>query len=278
VRRDTRSDSEPMVRHCRYGTDMVDFALRSCGLRGHATFAPDEPELAARLHVQTPVGEAWRCLRCETFVVGPPRGKGPAESAPEVPRGRLLRDRVLMRLLAVERFFRFLLLSAFAYGVFKVRAARAHLREIFNQDLPLLRPLADQMGWDLGSSKIIRHINDAFTLSPNTLLWIAIGIVVYALIELVEAVGLWGMWRWGEYFAVVATGIFLPLEIYELTEKVTALRLTLFVVNVVAVLWLLWSKRLFGLNGGGAAYHQEHETESLLSVERAGLAMTESPA
>ncbi len=80
------------------------------------------------------------------------------------------------------------------------------------------------------------------------------------------------MWRWGEYFAVVATSFFLPLEIYELTEKVTALRLTMFLVNVIAVLWLLWSKRLFGLNGGGAAYRQEHETESLMSVERAGLA------
>ena len=45
-------------------------------------------------------------------------------------------------------------------------------------------------------------------------------------------------------------------------------------VNIIAVLWLLWSKRLFGLNGGGAAYRQEHETESLMSVERAGLATT----
>ncbi|BBZ53060.1 DUF2127 domain-containing protein [Mycolicibacterium phocaicum] len=253
---------------------MVDFALRSCGLRGHATFAPDEPELAARLHVQTPVGEAWRCLRCETFVVGPPRGKGPAESAPEVPRGRLLRDRVLMRVLAVERVFRFLLLAAMSYGVFRVRAARVHLRDMFEKDLPLLRPLADQIGWNIDGSKIIRHINDAFTMSGTTLLWIGIGIAVYALIELVEAVGLWGMWRWGEYFAVVATGIFLPLEIYELTEKVTALRVAMLLVNIIAVLWLLWSKRLFGLNGGGAAYRREHETESLMSVERAGLATT----
>jgi hypothetical protein len=61
------------------------------------------------------------------------------------------------------------------------------------------------------------------------------------------------------------------LEIYELTEKVTTLRLFALLVNVVAVVWLLWSKRLFGLNGGDKAYREEHETESLLSVERAGL-------
>ena len=40
------------------------------------------------------------------------------------------------------------------------------------------------------------------------------------------------------------------------------------------MIWLLWSKRLFGLNGGGKAYREEHETASLLSVERAGLAET----
>ena len=36
------------------------------------------------------------------------------------------------------------------------------------------------------------------------------------------------------------------------------------------MIWLLWSKRLFGLNGGGKAYREEHEAESLLSVESAG--------
>jgi len=52
-------------------------------------------------------------------------------------------------------------------------------------------------------------------------------------------------------------------------QKVTALRLGAFVINVAAVVWLLWSKRLFGLNGGGAAYRAEHSAESLLTVERA---------
>ena len=75
--------------------------------------------------------------------------------------------------------------------------------------------------------------------------------------------------RWGEYFAVVATSVFLPLEIHELLNRVTVLRVLALVVNIAAVVWLLWSKRLFGLRGGGAAYHAEHAEESLLTVERA---------
>lgn len=250
---------------------MVDFALRSCGLRGHATFAPDEPTLRARLKADTPAGEAWRCLRCETFVVGPPRRHGPADTAPEIPRGRLLRDRTLMRLLAAERVIRAVIFGLLAVGVLKVRGSKAQLQQAFEQDMPLLRPLADQIGWNPDDSKIIQHIAGAFTLSSSTLLWIAAGLAGYAAVELIEAVGLWLMRRWGEYFAVIATSAFLPLEVYELTEKPTALRLAALLINIVAVAWLLWSKRLFGLNGGARAYRDEHRAESLLTVERAGL-------
>lgn len=250
---------------------MVDFALRSCGLRGHATFAPDEPRLRERLKANTPAGEAWRCLRCETFVVGPPRRSGPANTAPEIPHGRLLRDRTLMRALAVERTVRCVILLLVAAGVLKVRGSRSRLQRAFEQDLPLIRPLANQIGWNPDNSKVIRYIGHAFALSSSTLAWIAIGLATYALIELVEAVGLWLMRRWGEYFAVIATTVFLPLEVYELTEKLTVLRFIALSVNIIAVIWLLWSKRLFGINGGAEAYRQEHRTESLLTVERASL-------
>ena len=257
---------------------MVDFALRSCGLRGHATFAPDEPNLRERLKADTPAGEAWRCLRCETFVVGPPHRSGPANTAPEIPRGRFLRDRTLMRALAIERAFRCVIFLLVAVGVLEVRGSRERLQHALDRDLPLLKPLANQIGWDPENSKLVRHIAHAFELSSSTLQWIAAGLAAYALIELIEAVGLWLMKRWGEYFAVIATSVFLPLEIYELTEKITAMRLIALLVNIVAVIWLLWSKRLFGLNGGGAAYRQEHQAESLLSIEQAGAGQTTSGA
>ncbi len=176
-----------------------------------------------------------------------------------------------MRALAVERAFRCLVFLLMAAGVFKVNGSRDRLRHAFEQDLPLLKLVANQIGWNTENSKIIHHIAQAFALSPSTLTWIAAGLAGYAAIELVEAVGLWLMQRWGEYFAVIATSVFLPLEIYELTERITAVRLIALVINIVAVIWLLWSKRLFGLNGGGKAYREEHETASLLSVERAGL-------
>src|SRR6476659_7797204 len=82
----------------------VDWSLRGCARHGHATYAPDEPDLRARLRADTAAGEAWRCLRCASFVVGPPRGSGPADGAPIVLRDRALRDAVVLRLFAVERW------------------------------------------------------------------------------------------------------------------------------------------------------------------------------
>ena len=249
----------------------MDWNLRTCGAHGHETYAPDEPELAQRLTVATPAGEAWRCLRCGTYVVGAPMGRGPADDAPEVPRGRLLRDRIIMRLLAAERALRGLGLVALALAILYFRNREDALRASFDNDLPLLRPLADQIGWNINDSKLVRGLSEVFRLSPATLIWIAVAVFAYAGVQFVEGIGLWAMKRWGEYFAVVATSVFLPVEVYELTEKVTVLRILLLLINIAAVFWLIWSKRLFGLRGGAAAYHREHSAESLLTVERAAV-------
>ena len=249
----------------------MDWNLQVCGFRGHATYAPDQPRLRARLYIDGPLGEAWRCLRCGTYVLGAPRGSGPADAAPEVPRGRLLRDLILMRLLAVDRGLRALLMILAAVLVTRFAAERVSLLSAFDTDLALLNPLERQLGWNIADSPIVRAIHDAFTLSNSVLNWMTVGLFAYAVLLAVEAVGLWLVKRWGEYFSVVATSLFLPLEIYELIERVTAFRLVALVINLVAVAWLLWSKRLFGLRGGGAAYRAEHASESLLSVERAAV-------
>jgi uncharacterized membrane protein (DUF2068 family) len=86
----------------------------------------------------------------------------------------------------------------------------------------------------------------------------------------VEGAGLWLGKRWGEYFAMVATSIFLPLEIYELTEKPTWLRVTALVINLLLVIYLAWTKRLLGVRGK-KAYDARLRTESVIEVEQATL-------
>lgn len=243
--------------------------LRSCGLHGHATYAPDEAELAARLQVGTPSGSAWRCLRCGAYVAGSPRGSGPADEAPRVLRGRALRDAFVLRFLAIERGVRGLLLVALACGLWRFDDARTALQSVFDSYLPALRPIADRLGVDLAETGPVNAIEQLFTMRESTLLLVALGVLAYGALELTEAVGLWLMRRWGEYVAVVGTALFIPLEVHELLVKVTWLRVAALVVNVFAVVYLLWTKRLFGLRGGHAAFLAERRNESLLEIEQA---------
>jgi uncharacterized membrane protein (DUF2068 family) len=249
-----------------------DQNLRSCGWHGHVTWAPSEDDLAERLRGETALGEAWRCLRCGAFVPGPPHGRGPADDAPIVLRGRALRDALILRLLAAERAIRGLLLVALAYGIYRFKGAQDSLERVFRSYLPVLHELSVRLGVDLQSTGPVRLIQKLLTTDPHTLTLVAVGVLAYGALELLEAVGLWLMRRWGEYVAMVGTAIFIPLEIYELLETVTWLRLAALAVNVFAVVYLLWTKRLFGFRGGRAAFEAERHGQSLIEVERAAAA------
>ena len=151
----------------------------------------------------------------------------------------------------------------------RFNGSRNSLRQVFDEYLPLLRPVTDRLGIDLESAGPVRLIEKALNAQHSTLLMVAVGVLAYGVLELVEAVGLWMMKRWGEYVAVVGTSVFIPLEVYELVEQVTWVRVAAFALNVFAVVYLLWTKRLFGIRGGKAAFEAEREGVSLLEVERA---------
>jgi uncharacterized membrane protein (DUF2068 family) len=252
----------------------MDWSLFGCARKGHVTYAPSEPELRERLAAATVAGQAWRCLRCGAFTTEGHHGSGPAANAPLVARGKELRSELLLRFFAVERFLRFLVLGAAAYGVWRFRYDRAGVQRAFNDALPAIRDLYKGLGFDVNHSKLLGLIQQSFTLNPRTLLYLAIGLAAYALIELIEAVGLWLGKRWGEYFAMVATSIFLPYEVYDLTVKITWLRLGAFLVNLLLVVYLVWTKRLFGVRGGKRAYDASLRAESVIEVEQAAMLAT----
>ncbi len=241
--------------------------LRTCGRRGHLTYAPDESELADRLSGRTGAGAVWRCLRCGDFVLGAPKLSGPADQAPLVLRGKALRSAIILRLLALERVLRTLLLALAVYGVLRFKSARTSIQDALTRDLPAFRA----SGIHVDQLALVRELQHALATQPSRLNLVAALLAGYAAIEAVEAVGLWLLARWGEYFAAVATAVFLPLEVRELAKGVTFTRGGAFLINVAAVIYLLFAKRLFGLRGGRRAYDGERRGEQLLEVERTAL-------
>ena len=239
--------------------------MLSCSRVGHVTFAPDEPALRAQLGATLPGGTAWRCLRCGTFVLGAPALSGPASTAPVVPRGPEIRSKLILRLFALERFARAVLFGALAVALWRFVANRASIEAALNRDMPVVRDIFGDLGVNISHSTIYGLVQHALTLSAGTALLLAIGATAYAAVEVIEGTGLWLAHRWGEYFAMIVTSLGLPLEIYDLTRKASVLALVLLVVNLALVLYLIITKRLFGVRGGKAAYDTRLRSESVLA-------------
>ncbi len=105
----------------------------------------------------------------------------------------------------------------------------------------------DQLNLAAGSSlivylllKVVIYIGN---FSHTTLL--AIGAIVYALLEGTEGVGLAMRRRWAEYLTVIATGLLIPYEAYEVIHKVTLFKVGALLLNVAVVGYLAYRKRLF---------------------------------
>ena len=235
----------------------MDWSTRSCARNGHLTYAPTDESYASQLTTETPVGTAWKCLRCGAFIPGAPFAHGPAEHAPAVLHDRQIRDRVIIRFLAVERGIRGFIVLLIGLALLQLKDSQESLESTLTKSLPLLKPFADQIGWDINNSRVI-HLLDAFLeVTPHTLWIIGIALIAYGALQLTECFGLWYQKRWAEYLTVIATSAFIPIEVYELMHSITFIKAGALVVNVVAVIWLLWSKHLFSINGGAAAAHDD---------------------
>jgi uncharacterized membrane protein (DUF2068 family) len=245
----------------------MNWDLRTCSRKGHVTYAADEPRYRAKLEATTPLGEAWRCLRCGTYVLGEPAGHGPAEDAPVLLRGKALRAAFILRALALERWIRGVIIVLLGIAVLRLKSTQVSLKDLFERDLSSLQPFFDQIHFNVSDSSTIHSIQKALDAKPSTLNLIAAGLFCYGALQILEGIGLWSLKRWGEYVAVIGTTLFIPLEVYELTEKISWLKITVLVINLAAVLYLLLSKRLFGIRGGGRAYEKSLHEVSLLEVE-----------
>jgi uncharacterized membrane protein (DUF2068 family) len=241
----------------------MDWNLYRCGRIGHITYAPEEPDLREYLRTSGPAGEFWRCLRCGTFVTGRPASSGPAAQAPVIKRGREIRSELILRAFAIERFFRFLLFGGVAYAIWQFGHSKLTIEQAFNRDLPIVRGSLGQLGLNISHSSLIIEFQKALHISQGTFTLIAAGVAVFAIIELIEGIGLWQSRRWGEYFAMVVTSLGLPYEIYDLIVKVSWARLVFFGINLALVIYLVLTKRLFGARGGRTAYEARLRSDSI---------------
>jgi uncharacterized membrane protein (DUF2068 family) len=246
------------------------YELIGCGFHGHELVGTDARQLRDQdaLFARESGGLRWfRCLRCDSWLPLPPpvhpaRDHPPARDELELPlRGRPLRDRYVLRAIAIDRAIHVLVLVALAVIIFTFARHKAMLRHDYFR---ILDDLQGGAGGPIGGSNTgaLTRLRHFFRITPTHLYEVGAFVIGYAVLEAAEMVGLWFAKRWAEYLTFVATALLIPFEIVELFHSLSVLKIITLVINVAVAVYLLFAKRLFGLRGGGKAEEAERERDS----------------
>lgn len=240
--------------------------LLACGVAGHELLGLDARRLRPEdaVFVRDEGDVRWhRCLRCDSWLPLPRPAHPTREFAPRrdevmLPlRGRALRDKIVLRAIAIDRAIHVVLLTGLALLLFVFANHVQELHRLF------VRIVADYGGpGRIPKHGLLHDLERLVTLQSGTLRIVALAAAAYAGLEAAEAVGLWLMERWAEYLTFVATVVFLPLEVYELSKRVSVFKIVALIINLAIAAYLLYAKRLFGLRGGAEAERTARERDS----------------
>jgi uncharacterized membrane protein (DUF2068 family) len=73
---------------------------------------------------------------------------------------------------------------------------------------------------------------------------IGAGLFLYGLLFMTEGVGLLLEQRWAEYLVIVTTSLLIPLEVFEVYQKASWLRIAVLLINVLIVAYLIRTIRV----------------------------------
>jgi uncharacterized membrane protein (DUF2068 family) len=115
-------------------------------------------------------------------------------------------------------------------GVAGVLLPPQQLSAIADQALVVLHP---------GAHGVHRALSGLAGLESVTEKWLALLVLMYAVVFIVEGVGLLCGRRWAEWLSVVATGSFVPFELYEFVSYGGIANASTLVLNVAIVIYLV---------------------------------------
>jgi len=105
----------------------------------------------------------------------------------------------------------------------------------------------NQLNLDVGHNIVVTLLFRllAYVGAFNHIAIIATAGILYAALEATEGVGLALRRRWAEYLTVIATGVLIPYEAYEVVLHATLFKVGALLLNLAVVGYLAYRKRLF---------------------------------
>ena len=144
------------------------------------------------------------------------------------------RTRLVLRLIAVERSLRgVLLVAAGVYLLFHLSTDFGHVAERIIRSIDI----------DPRQRFFHRIVARLHRLHAHELRIAGIAAICYGTLELVEGVGLWFDRLWAEYLTLTATSLFIPFELYELAIRPSVWKAGGILINMLIVLYLAFALR-----------------------------------
>jgi uncharacterized membrane protein (DUF2068 family) len=82
-------------------------------------------------------------------------------------------------------------------------------------------------------------LNKFLGTSTKTIALGGVAAVIYSFISALEAIGLWFQKKWAEWLVIAVVAISIPPEIFELTKGFSWIKLIIFALNIVILIYLL---------------------------------------
>jgi uncharacterized membrane protein (DUF2068 family) len=134
------------------------------------------------------------------------------------------------RLIGAMKLASALLLGAAGFGIFR----------LLNRDLgDAVEQFAYRLHLDPENWLIHEVVYRAAGIDQSHLKLLGAGTFFYAGLEGLEGIGLLLRRRWAEYLTVVATGLLMPPEMYEIVQKPSALRVAVLLANLGILVYLI---------------------------------------
>jgi uncharacterized membrane protein (DUF2068 family) len=102
---------------------------------------------------------------------------------------------------------------------------------------------ADLIRVDPGNFYLHKVLAKLAIVDDKRLKELSVGTFFYSALLLTEGIGLSLRKRWAEYFTIIVTSSFVPLEIYELARRVTVGKVVLLLFNLAVVAYLVFEIR-----------------------------------
>ena len=136
----------------------------------------------------------------------------------------------LLRLIAVFKLLKAAALIVTGIGILKL---------MHNDIADTLQHWVATLGIDPGRRFVSEAIERATSIPSEKTRALGIVSFVYAALFVTEGIGLWLLKRWAEWFTVIITASLLPVEIYEIARRPTAIRILVPLLNVAVLLYLV---------------------------------------